>query len=154
MSEELNITKKTVEKLTIEVPSLDPIGVFVENFKLGQAKVTIEIFGEAWSYYWGAMGDRTLEEFFTNVPYLAQKFCKGNGQEIDYEAISNKVGFDIDITTAMVHSEDMKVAYGDDWYMDLPTKNTDEFEYLTRIVSVIVLAFKTKTPLDGNDQAA
>lgn len=58
-------TESTAVKLVItQIKNVDPVTVFLENYGGGRGKLTIETFGEAWSSYWGAMGDgRTLEQF-------------------------------------------------------------------------------------------
>jgi len=42
---------------------LDPIFVVLHDVTPGVGRLVVECFGEAWSGYWGAMGDRTLEQF-------------------------------------------------------------------------------------------
>ena len=144
----ISITKKNIEKLTIKADRLDPIGVFVEDFEPGKAKVTIEVYGEAWSHYWGGMGEGlSLREFFTDIPYLVTKFCRDSIHEIDYETISKKAGVDIDVTTALYYEDELTEAYGKDWRMDLPRKSTREYEYLTRIVEAIKQAFQNETTM-------
>lgn len=58
-------TESTAVKLVItQIPHVDPVTIFLENYGGGRGKLTIETFGEAWSSYWGAMGGgRTLEQF-------------------------------------------------------------------------------------------
>lgn len=45
---------------------LDPVSVFLEDFESGKGKITIECYGKYWSAYWGAMGERTISEFFSS----------------------------------------------------------------------------------------
>ena len=61
-----------------ELESLDPITIMVEDFDEGSAEVTIKIYGESWTAYWGSMGGN-VKEFFTrtNVQYLANCFERG-----------------------------------------------------------------------------
>ena len=72
-------TESKVTKLFItQVPKIDPISVFLENFGNGQGKLTIEVFGEAWSNYWPSMGDGwTIEKFIlkTDNHYLSKKLA-------------------------------------------------------------------------------
>lgn len=57
-------TESTVTKLLIkDVDGLDPITVYIENYALGQGKLTIVIYGESYSAHWNAMGNNTLEQF-------------------------------------------------------------------------------------------
>jgi len=46
-----------------QVPSLDPIRVITQDLGPGQGRLIIECFGEAWSNYWGGMGNLTLRQF-------------------------------------------------------------------------------------------
>jgi hypothetical protein len=49
------VTDTTVIVLT-DVPSLDPIRVFLTHHSERQGSITITCFGEAWSAYWGGNG--------------------------------------------------------------------------------------------------
>lgn len=54
-----------VEAIEIsDLMALDPIQVYWEDFGEGRGRVTITCYGEAWTAYWGAMGKRTIREFF------------------------------------------------------------------------------------------
>ncbi|CAH0531245.1 hypothetical protein [Vibrio hippocampi] len=89
----MKIEQSNVTKLYLsEIPRLDPIGVFIEDYSKSQGKITIECFGESWSHYWGAMGGRTLAEFFTscNTSYLAGKLSDIKSGLDDYEAFELK----------------------------------------------------------------
>ena len=85
----MQVEKSTVKKLKIsEVQSLDSITVYIENIALGNGKITIECYGKCWSYYWDAMGERTLEQFFVGCSndYIIGKFARGLDHEItDYD---------------------------------------------------------------------
>ena len=63
----MKIETGTITILRIsEVPRLDPIRVTLDNGELGKGRITIECYSEAWSAYWGAMSDRTVEQFFVD----------------------------------------------------------------------------------------
>ena len=70
------ITKPlTVEAVEISnIKSLDPIQVYWEDFGDGRGRVTITCYGEAWTAYWGAMGD-PIKKFFTKADdeYIATR---------------------------------------------------------------------------------
>ena len=54
----------SVKKITITgADRLDPVGVFLENYGPGQGRITIICYGQAWTSFWGGMGDRTVEQF-------------------------------------------------------------------------------------------
>ena len=55
----------TILRIT-DIPRLDPIRVILDNGELGKGRITIECYGKAWSSYWGAMSERTVEQFFVD----------------------------------------------------------------------------------------
>lgn len=58
----------TVEAVQIAgAEGLDPIHVFWLNVDPGKGSVTIICCGLAWSAYFGAMGGRTIQEFFADA---------------------------------------------------------------------------------------
>ena len=46
---------------------LDQVTVYIENFEPGKGQITILCYGSAWTAYWGAMGEESLEEFFVTA---------------------------------------------------------------------------------------
>ena len=70
----MNITQKNVEMLVIDdLPALDPVRVVLENFEPGKGRIIIVCYDAAWVGYWGAMGGRTVQDFFVScgAGYLA-----------------------------------------------------------------------------------
>lgn len=66
----------TVDAMEIsEIPALDPVQVYWEDFGGGRGRVTITCYGEAWTGYWNAMGEITIKEFFCecDINYLANR---------------------------------------------------------------------------------
>lgn len=66
------------EAFTIyDAPKLDPITVVLQDSGAGKGKVIVECFGDAWSAYFGATGERRIREFLSDcgVDYLAGKLC-------------------------------------------------------------------------------
>lgn len=59
----------------IEAEGLDPITVFWEDFAAGKGAVTVICYHSAWNCYFGAMGDCTIRQFFSEVgtDYLVNK---------------------------------------------------------------------------------
>jgi hypothetical protein len=57
------------------VSGLDPIVVFWCNTSAGAGSVTITCYGCAWTAWFGAMGDRTIQQFFSDAgsDYLETK---------------------------------------------------------------------------------
>jgi hypothetical protein len=44
--------------------ALDPIRVIIQNERPGVGRIIIQCYKNAWTGYWGAMGSRTVEQFF------------------------------------------------------------------------------------------
>jgi hypothetical protein len=59
----------------ITANGLDPIEVFWRNIDAGKGSVTITCYGCAWTAYFGATGERTIQEFFAaaDTDYLVTK---------------------------------------------------------------------------------
>jgi len=81
----------TVEAFVIEgAAGLDPVAVFWQDVEPGKGHVTIHCYGEAWTAWWGAMGDRSIKQFFAHADdgYIVnrltgaqfQKHTKGHEQ--------------------------------------------------------------------------
>lgn len=86
----MKIDTTQVTKLALtEVKGLDTISVILEDIGPRQGKINIECYGEAWSSYWGGMGNRTIAEFFCSCDehYLAKNLSSISSHVIDYEAI-------------------------------------------------------------------
>lgn len=76
----MKIQHSQIDKILItQIPNLDPISVFLEDYgsEKGRGKVTIECFGDAWSHFWGSIGNKTIGEFFCSCDnhYLREKFA-------------------------------------------------------------------------------
>ncbi len=60
----MQIDTTQVRAFTIHgAPALDPITVFLEDWRPGAGRITVVCWGRSWSASWGAMGDRTVEQF-------------------------------------------------------------------------------------------
>jgi len=57
------------------IDNLDQITVYFQDYELGKGKVTLECWGGAWSSYFGAMGSKTIQQFFLSCgpDYLVNK---------------------------------------------------------------------------------
>ena len=146
----MNTEKRQTETYVITGwDRLDAVTVYVTNYKLGQGKLVIECYGDAWAHYWGGMGERTLQEFVLGAEndYLLGKLLKETRQT-DFDEINelaHKRGFPnicvtSDVEVAMEASE-MSRCFGSDWYMDLPRCYTTEYHYLGRILNAVKAAF-------------
>ena len=70
----MEIVKSTVRRLEIfNLPRLDPIRVYLEDYDPGKGRITISCYDAAWVGYWGAMGSRTIAQFFidNDAEYLS-----------------------------------------------------------------------------------
>jgi len=57
-----------VEAVSItDASGLDRIHVFWQDIEPGKGYVTIICYGAAWTAYWGAMGGKTIRQFFCEV---------------------------------------------------------------------------------------
>lgn len=163
----MKVETTTVTKMTIsEVQSLDPIAVYLEDQGTGRGKITITCFNESWSYFWGAMGDQTLSEFFCSCDehYIAKKLGSGlRSSVVDSEKIPDHARAHIvelrrdggleraearelyDEAEWIEGQEDHDLLYkifGCEWWDDLPTKPNPDYEYLCRIITTVQSALR------------
>ena len=163
----MKITTNQVTKMVIsDVKSLDPVAVIVENFGPGEGKITITCFGEAWSAYWGSMGERhTLESFFCKCDehYLAGKLKTGikdavttdEGLEAHLRKAVITQRLEGDLTkrqardlwemasrTEIGDADNLYSILGDEWWLQLPEEPNPEYRYLCRIILAVQDAFK------------
>ena len=67
---------ENVKAFTIfDAPALDSVTVVLQDFGCGRGRLIVEYWGNAWSAYWGAMGDMALAEFIIGChpQYIATK---------------------------------------------------------------------------------
>jgi hypothetical protein len=50
-----------------QVPGLDPITVYVEEYAPGRSMITVQCYSQAWTTFWGSHGDGPVEDFITHV---------------------------------------------------------------------------------------
>lgn len=63
------IEHSTVNMMLITgAPALDPIRVVTEDYMPCKGRIIITCYDQAWVGYWGAMGGRTIKQFFVAVP--------------------------------------------------------------------------------------
>ncbi|MGM0562801.1 MAG: hypothetical protein ACQES2_00585 [Pseudomonadota bacterium] len=146
----MNTEKRNTETYILtDLEGLDAVTVYATNYDLGRGKLVIECFGEAWAHYWGAMGERTLQEFVLKAEndYLAMKLVR-EARQTDFEQINEdaqKRGFEEicvtnDVEIAM-QSEEMADCFGEEWPMELPRCHTPEYRYLCKILNAVKAAF-------------
>ena len=145
----METTKKQTETYVIlKVKGLDPITVYVTNYSAGEGKIVIECYGDAWAHYWPAMGECSLQDFFSSADndYLLTKLLSETKQT-DFEGISEALqerGFDTCVTSdaeIAFCDKEMRECFGADWYMDLPRCHTADYKWLGKIINAIKWAF-------------
>jgi hypothetical protein len=167
------LKESTITKLTIsDIPNLDPINVFFEDYGPQRGKVTIEVCGDSWSYFWGAMGEGySIKSFFlkADTDYLVGKLKIGIRRTIDDDSqealvlaakkeVIKSRRFDgyskhwardkwdlIDEITDEGKESNSDILYeifGSDWYESLPQQSNPKYQYLCRIVNTIKEALR------------
>ena len=58
---------------------LDPVTVYVEEIRPGASRITVRCFARAWTAYWGAHGNESVERFVRscNADYVADNLQWG-----------------------------------------------------------------------------
>lgn len=76
------ITRKSAEVLTITNPgpNLDPIDVIMIDAAPGQGRLIVRCYGQAWTAWWGAMGDQDVRRFImtATADYVAARLLYGS----------------------------------------------------------------------------
>lgn len=162
----MKIETKTIEQITITgVPRLDPVRVMIEDFELGQGRITITCWDDSWVNYWGSMADRTMSQFFqkASVHYLAGKLGSGTDDQI-YDAthieelckkqvlkarrggeltfreardLHDRIEMETFYDDPAINHDLLSDIFGAEWWHDLPKKPNPRWEYLCRIVSTV-----------------
>ena len=122
----MKIETTEVKRLTIkEVPDLDPISVILEDLGPGRGKITVECYGQAWSSFWPAMGNRTIGEFFCRCDdsYIASNFGNHASRVNDWGKISDAISAHLDEEIFIedqgdfdAYGDDAEAIWGPDWY--------------------------------------
>ena len=157
----MNIEHSNVKKIKIsDVYGLDPISVYLEDFEPRKGKITISCWDKSWHSYWGAMGDRTIAEFFLSCDngYLAKNLSSISSSVNDYDALAKKIldhyGEDIDYFVreeinsmsddvdwdAWLRGEGHEImtdVFGEEWWYDIPTMTNPKYKYLCRIIDTV-----------------
>lgn len=159
------IHESKVTKITLSrIENIGAINVFLEDFKLGEGRITIECFDEAWSKYWGSMGDCTISEFVISAQtdYILRKLSRVPQKLIACESVlikdarslilkNKKDGLldkdkarkllrdveDICSEEVAAHYEFFEEIYGMDWYDSLPREPNPKYEYLFSIIEAV-----------------
>ena len=86
-------TMLLIEDLMQPPHNLDPIRVICENIEPGKGRIIITCFDAAWVGYWGAMGDRTVEQFAIDCDtgYIASNLSRSSDDYAYLVRIANAV---------------------------------------------------------------
>ena len=183
----MNIADTTIRSLKITgLERLDPVSVYIEGHVQGKGKLTVECFGKSWSAFWGAIGNKTVEEFIlsSDICYLANSLWDHSKEqyEDDLRGVTQYVRkkiverrreefTDADTARAIYDIEDWEQcmpqhpydefhkhndlseyefidAHGILENYDIKQKQTSEYAYLNRIVSVVQDALKQLSEKD------
>lgn len=175
----MKIETSTVTKLLIsDVPSLDPITVFLEEMPVYRGELIVKCYGRSWSAYWGSMGS-TLTEFLqqANTDYIAGKLHHGEIDIIDKEGLETQLKrtvlkrrFDRDLTSREAYDLMYKIEtsdfdhpfhldsammvelIGEDWHVCLPTTIHPDLAYLMRIIDAVKAAVVETYPRRKPDE--
>lgn len=164
----MKITESTAKKLSVrDIDGLDNLTVFIENFGVDRGQITIVCFGEAWSNYWGAMGEDDIEQFFIRASedYLVKKLSSGIKsvvtsededdleQHLKKQIIKDRRAEQINKDKARelwemaertdyCSRDNLYEILGDEWYFDLPKVPNHKYSHLRKIVQAVKDALK------------
>ena len=157
-----------------DIPQLDDIEVYLEDYEKGRGKIIITCFNKSWTYYWGSMGDTTLAQFISSCDnwYLSGKLNPDVKDDIQDDDKLNEFTKKHIIKRRKEDCLDKKHArelynkcyrldelkyfdseeyanmmdnvFGDEWWYCYPTKPNPEYNYFCRILDIVKEALKTE----------
>lgn len=146
----MKIENTQVTKLVLSgLDRIDPISVFAEDYGKGRGRITITCYGKAWTSFWGAMGDRTISQFFCSCDehYLAGNLSNIDSTVYDIDELEKQAeekGIKFHRDDPWHDYEFMDAMYGGDmgeWHSALPEKPNPDYEYLCRIIKAVQAGF-------------
>ena len=156
----MKIRQGSTKTLYFKPEKLDQIICYYEDHSPGKGMITLVCYGEAWSCYWGSMGNENLIEFFLSADtgYLANKLWNHTYPQIDtdYDKLNDIMveadpDFYEDVSNAYmlgVNQDAVSEVLGNEWWEALPTKDVYQYDYLKRIVDATKEAFKELEKVD------
>jgi len=164
------VQKLSLTDLMGEPHKLDPVSVILEDFGTGKGKIIIECFGQSWSSFWPAMGERDIAAFFCRCDehYIAKNLSGVRSDIPDYAGLVEKARnevvrlrrdgdlngiearelFDQCRKFEEVENADqvdgflMQEIFGDDWWYCIPDKPNPDYRYLCRIIKAVQAGIK------------
>jgi len=135
-----------------DVDRLDPITVFLEDFMAGQGRITIVCFGQAWTAFWGGMGDSNITNFFTRsgneyiISKLSPQLKAVEYDENKLDEMADAIGED-SVTDLVSQDYDLlSKLFGNDmmeWDDKIPKMPNPDYDYLDRIVTAVKEALES-----------
>jgi hypothetical protein len=163
-----SITKH--ELIELDEYHLDPVTLILEDMGPRQGKLTISCYGEAWTAYWGGMGERPLIDFLllSNTSYIVDKLFTGQRYEPDFDSFCKREAHELlrmrragELTKqeaarlwdrlrdqgsvddyCLIDNEVASRVIGDDWHAAVDSVATHKYQYLHRIVDAVLDALK------------
>ena len=155
-----------------DVDRLDPIDATLEDIATGKGRINIRCYTKAWTAYWGAMGERTISQFFIDcsdeylannldlslssrltdgesaLPAIKKHICYQRRKELICKDEARCLWDDADNIVGASNSElyqyskYLTYVLGDDWWHSLPSRPNPEYEYLCRIIRAVQEALR------------
>lgn len=151
-----------------EIEKLDPITLGIDN---ENGKLTVEVYGQAWSAYWSSAKGSVLKFFlscdndylircldrqikcsvtdFDAVPAYIKKLILRGRRDCDFSAADAREMFDsleYESFESIEHVWRFSLkSIGEEWKHDLPETTSHDWLYLDRIVTAIKEAFALET---------
>lgn len=175
----MEITSGTVKRLSIQ-DGKRRVWVFLENAGAGRGRLTVICDGDAWTYYWGAMGERTpiLETFIPECDsaYLIKKLSPGLRKTVDdldglvedarkaiirqrresrFSREKSRALYDRapELGSGTEGNDDLLYeVYGEEWWYDLPQKPNVGYARMSEIVKTVQTALVEIERKPGEDE--
>lgn len=157
-----------------EVPGLDPIRVMLTDLGPRRGRINIECYGKSWAAYWGAMGERTIAQFFCSCDehYLAGNLSHIRPDVFDPDALKDNLKRELlaerrkclvnheearerfntieeldlpENANDLWHMRSIEELLGPEWWHSLPSKPNPDYTYLCRIIKTVQTALKEPT---------
>lgn len=146
-------TEKVTKLVLSKIDRLDPVTVFAEDICPNQGKITITCYGEAWTAYFGSIGDSGIADFICSCDesYLAGKLSDIESNINDIDAIKKQAdekGIECWRDDPWNDYEFLSEMYGPDmmeWSDSLPKKKNHKYTYLCRIIKAVQDALKRQS---------
>ena len=142
----MKIKISEVTKIRATGERFDPVSIILEDISAGCGKLTVECFGDAWAFLWGAIGGGEKIRGFllsADTDYITTKLCRESVWTTDYAKIEKEAGVDIsDHDLSDADHAALANFYGEDWVHDIPSCYSREYDVVTDLVEIVKRAIK------------